>query len=130
MTTMTNFPSGRVPADTLAARLVLIRHDIGVQRGHRVSQRDAAEETGVPYGTWQGMELGRATRELDQHVRKIAETYGYDPAWIMWGTRTGPQPGGGPDGGHPDPAALDELTEAKRRRHARIPRTGGYTVAA
>lgn len=123
MTTMTNFPSGRVPADTLAARLVLIRHELGI------SQRKAAEDTGVPYGTWQGMEMGRATRDLNDHVRKIADAYGYDPVWIMWGTQSGPRPGGGPDGGQA-PEALDELTNAKRRRHAGVSHTGGYPIAA
>lgn len=136
MSTLTHFPSGRVPEDTLAARLVLIRHELGIQRGKRVSQRDAAEETGVPYGTWQGMESGRATRELDQHVRKIAETYGYDPVWLMWGTRVGPRPDG-PDGGqrqggntHGRSGALARLTEAKRARHAEESDTRRYPVAA
>lgn len=129
MSTLTHFPSGRIPEETLAARLVLIRHELGK------SQREAAEETGVPYGTWQGMEIGRATRELDQHIRKIAETYGYDPVWLMWGTRVGPRPDG-PDGGqrqggdtHGRSGALARLTEAKRARHAEESDTRRYPVA-
>lgn len=70
---------GKRPADTLAARLVLIRHEQGV------SQREASIATGVPYGTWQGMELGRATRNLDQWVPRIAARYEYDRDWLMWG---------------------------------------------
>lgn len=114
-----------MPVDTLAIRLIQVRHEM------KVSQREAADQTGVPYGTWQGMESGRATRDLGEHIAKICDTYGYDRAWLMWGTQPGPQPGGGPDGGHPaDPSALDELTEAKRRRHAQVTHTRGYPKAA
>lgn len=134
MTAMTEGPSsrGRVAADSLAIRLIAIRHEQGkVTKGKTLSQREAAEMTGVPYGTWQGMEDGRATRDLDKHVAKICDTFGYDRGWLMWGTQPSPQPGGGPDGGHPaDPGALDELTKAKRRRHARVSHTRGYPIAA
>jgi hypothetical protein len=129
MTAMTDAQGGgRVPKDTLAARLVLVRHEQG-----KISQRDAAEETGVPYGTWQGMEDGRATRNLDQHIAKIAGRYGYDRGWLMWGTQVGPHPDGGPDGGEGAPKpkvdALRQLTETKRRRHAAA-ETLGYPAAA
>lgn len=110
-----------MPDDTLAARLVLIRHEL------KISQREAADQTGVPYGTWRGMEAGRASRDLGTHIAKICDTYGYDRAWLMWGTQPGPRPGGGPDGGHPaDSEALDELTRVKRQRHARATHTDQY----
>lgn len=64
-----------------------MRHDLGI------SQRDAAKATGVPYGTWQGMEAGRRTRGLDEWVQRITDTYGYDRDWLMWGT---PPEGGDP----------------------------------
>jgi transcriptional regulator with XRE-family HTH domain len=70
---------GKVPADTLGARLELLRRELGW------SQRKAAEMTGVPFGTWQGMEVGRRTGSLDQHVAAIAATTGYDRDWLMWG---------------------------------------------
>lgn len=92
MSEMRAFPSRRVPADTLALRLVAMRHELGY------SQRKASEESGVPFGTWQGMEAGRKTRGLDEHIQKIATTLGYDRDWLMWG-RT-PEPNG-PDGGGP-----------------------------
>ena len=69
----------KVAADTLAARLILLRHELGW------SQREAAEATGVPYGTWQGMESGRETRGMDRHIVKIAAASGYDRDWLMWG---------------------------------------------
>lgn len=71
---------GKRPADTLSGRLAQIRHERGW------SQREAAEVTGVPFGTWQGMEAGgRRTMSLDQHIQRIADATGYDRDWIMWG---------------------------------------------
>lgn len=74
----------KVAADTLPARLILLRREMGWR-----SQRAAAEATGVPFGTWQGMESGRDTRALDRHIAKIADASGYDRDWLMWGD---PQP--------------------------------------
>ena len=70
---------GKVPADTLGARLELLRRELGW------SQRKSAEMTGVPFGTWQGMEAGRRTVSLDQHVARIVAATGYDRDWLMWG---------------------------------------------
>jgi len=69
----------KVPTDTLGARLLVLRHEMGW------SQREAVEATGVPYGTWQGMEMGRGTRNVDRHVAAIALATGYDREWLMWG---------------------------------------------
>ena len=78
MTTLTRKPA-TVPADTLAARLLLLRHEL------HWTQREAAAATGVPFGVWQGMESGRETRGLDRHVIAIASQSGYDRDWLMWG---------------------------------------------
>jgi hypothetical protein len=82
----------RVAADTLAARLLLLRHEL------HWSQREATAQTGVPYRTWQGMETGRETRSLDRHVVAIAAVSGYDRDWLMWGgalwAPEDPHPGG------------------------------------
>lgn len=67
------------PADTLAARAVLVRRQLGL------SQREAAIRTGIGYGTWQGMEDGRAVRHLDQIVSAIVTAFGVDRDWLMWG---------------------------------------------
>lgn len=71
------------PADTLASRLIQIRHELGI------SQREASLRTGVPFGTWQGMELGRDTRGLDRHVLAIVDALGVDRDWLMWGSSSG-----------------------------------------
>lgn len=78
MTSMT-IDHASIPADTLAARLLLVRHEM------HWTQREAAAATGVPFGVWQGMEMGRETRGLDRHITAIAEHSGYDRDWLMWG---------------------------------------------
>jgi transcriptional regulator with XRE-family HTH domain len=65
--------------DTLANRLRLVRAELGL------SQRDAADRSGVTYGEWQSMENGASARGLDRKVTKIADTLGYDRDWLMWG---------------------------------------------
>jgi transcriptional regulator with XRE-family HTH domain len=81
MTTATGFPAngGRVPADTLAHRLQLLRDELGW------SQRRAAQECGLGFGEWQSMENGARARGLDEKVARIAGRTGYDPVWLMWG---------------------------------------------
>jgi hypothetical protein len=41
--------------------------------------------TGVSYGVWQGMEMGRATRGIDRAVVAISTALGVDRDWLMWG---------------------------------------------
>lgn len=83
---------GRVPRDTLAARLRLLRGEIGLSR------RDAAMRSGVPLGTWQGMEEGRDSRKLPLQLTRIANTFGYDRDWLVWGGPLADGMGDGPDG--------------------------------
>jgi len=82
-----------VPADTLPARLILMRHELGM------SQREAAQACGVTFGEWQSMESGRQARALDQKVAKIAAALGVSREWLMWG---GPLTPGGPGLPHLD----------------------------
>lgn len=82
MTNVTHIRT-RVAADTLAARLILLRHEL------HWSQREASVQTGVPYRVWQGMENGSETRALDRHIVAIAEVTGYDRDWLMWGGNLG-----------------------------------------
>ena len=72
-------PAGKRPKDTLALRLIGLRHELGM------SQREASIRTGVPFGTWQGMESGRSTRDLAKHIQAISTELGYDRDWLMWG---------------------------------------------
>ncbi|HEY5985163.1 MAG TPA: helix-turn-helix transcriptional regulator, partial [Streptosporangiaceae bacterium] len=69
-----------IPADTLAARLVLVRREL------KLSQREAAERCGITFGSWQGMEDGeRQVRGLNDKVAAISEALGVDKNWLMWG---------------------------------------------
>ena len=84
--------------DSLANRLILVRSE------RRLSQRAAADECGLTFGEWQGMESGRGTRRLDLKIRQIAMALGVDRDWLMWGGPLNdetppPNPNEGPDGG-------------------------------
>ena len=76
--TATNHP-GWVPDNTLSHRLLLVRAQLGL------SQREACLRSAIPFGEWQGMESGRQVRALDIKVAKIAEAFGVDRDWLLWG---------------------------------------------
>lgn len=88
MSTQTEFTAWR-PQDTLAARLFLMRRELGL------SQRAAALRAGITFGEWQSMENGADARGVDKKVAKIAAAFDVDRDWLIWG---GPlaDPSGGP----------------------------------
>jgi hypothetical protein len=67
------------PQDTLGARLVLVRRQLGL------SQRAAAETAGIGFGSWQSMEDDRSPRDLLQKVQRICVAFGVDRDWLLWG---------------------------------------------
>ncbi|MFC9766817.1 helix-turn-helix domain-containing protein [Rhodococcus jostii] len=79
MSTSADTHDGWVPTDSLANRLVLVRNE------RKLSQRAAADLCGLTFGEWQGMEVGRGVRRVDQKVVKIAKALGVDRDWLMWG---------------------------------------------
>lgn len=70
---------GRIPKDTFALRVWIVRQECGL------SQREAAEKCGLTFGEWQGIESGRDVRSMHVKVSKIADALGYDRDWLMWG---------------------------------------------
>lgn len=68
------------PTDSLAARLVLTRRQLGL------SQRAAADRCGLTFGEWQSLEDGRQARGLDHKVARISDGLGVDRDWILWGS--------------------------------------------
>lgn len=76
---VSNIPVQKVPEDTLAMRVGVAR------RERRLSQRAAAEQCGLTFGEWQGIEDGRKVTELDRKVAQIADGLDYDRDWLMWG---------------------------------------------
>lgn len=70
---------GMIPVDTLAARLVLVRRQLGL------TQREAAERCGLTFGEWQSMEDGRQARGLNSKIQRIALGLRVNRNWLMWG---------------------------------------------
>ena len=74
-------PGGsRIPADTLANRLMLAR----AQAGH-ISIREAADLCGVGRGAWTNWEKGAQPEYVDDLVDLIAEKLGCDRDWLRHG---------------------------------------------
>ena len=84
-----------VPQDTLAARVVLLRHTLGLSR------RQFSQLTGVTEAALQGIEEGRSPHKLPEKIQKIHQATGVSREWLMWGgplNDENPHPGG-PGGG-------------------------------
>lgn len=111
------------PTDTLAARLILMRRELGL------SQREAAEKAGIPFGQWQGMEDGhRQPRGLDVKIQRIALAFNVDRNWLMWG---GPLSSGAPTPpSGPGTFAGSRLVNAFRRSPTGAPPATLLPVAA
>ena len=84
-----------VPQDTLGARVVVIRHSLGLSR------RQLSQMTGITENALQGIEEGRSPHRLPEKIQAIHDATGVSREWLMWGgplNGEGPRPGG-PDGG-------------------------------
>lgn len=128
---MTTEPvSHNLPRWTFADRIRKIRREQA-----RLSQAAFAARLGVGDKAYAAWETGSNNPgDIVGIAQRIEHEFGVPAAWtlgLMPDTQPGPRPGGRPDGGHPaGPDPLDELTRAKRRRHARVPHTRGYPKAA
>lgn len=67
------------PASTFGSRLVLLRRELGL------STKEAASKAGLHYATWSTWENGRTPSNQAAVVSSIADAYGVDRAWLMWG---------------------------------------------
>lgn len=76
-----------VPRDTLGARVVVIRHSLGLSR------RQLSQLTGITENALQGLEEGRSPHRLPDKIQAIHEATGVSREWLMWG---GPLSGEGP----------------------------------
>jgi transcriptional regulator with XRE-family HTH domain len=68
-----------VPTDTFAARLRLIRFQLGW------SVEEASAVCGTKPATWSTWERGASPRGMDAVVRAIVAASGVDRDWLMWG---------------------------------------------
>lgn len=74
------------PADTLGARLVLLRRELGL------SQREAAARAGISFSQWQGLEDDdREVRGVLDKISRIVDTFEVDRDWLLWGGRLEPR---------------------------------------
>jgi len=71
--------TGRIPADTFSNRLLLARKLAGL------SQREAAEQTGLNYGSWSNWENGMRPLDLLDVARRIADALDVDFNWLLLG---------------------------------------------
>jgi hypothetical protein len=71
---------GDVPADTFAARLVLVRHHAG-----RLSIEQAARLTGLNSGNWVRWEDGARPRDRIEVSQAISEALDINLEWLMFG---------------------------------------------
>ena len=78
---------GAIPADTFAARLRLVRMHAG-----DLTILEAAERTGLNYGSWSNWERGMMPRDLRDVVLAITGALGIDRDWLMYGGQLAPEP--------------------------------------
>lgn len=69
----------KIPADTFATRLILLRHELGV------TVDEISARCGIASATWSTWEHGTRPRDLVEVVTRIADGTGYDRDWLMWG---------------------------------------------
>lgn len=72
-------PMAWVPADTFAARLVVLRRELGL------NQREMAALCQVSAPTLNTWENGSMPQKMAAVVNKIAAATGCDRQWLMWG---------------------------------------------
>lgn len=114
MTAMTiQMPQRRkLPHDTFAARLVLLRHDLGM------TQQEASDLAGVKRGAWATWEKGRIPHDKAEIAKKIADRTGYDLRWLLYGGDVSASP---TDDDHPTgrfPVRVGAQEQKVRRIHA------------
>lgn len=83
--TSRNTPSGSIPSDTFAARLVLARHFAG-----RLSIEQAAKMCGLNAGNWGHWEDGRRPRDQVDVCTAIATGLGVSREWLLFGGALSP----------------------------------------
>lgn len=70
---------GRIPSDTFANRLVLVRRLAGM------TIKEAAATCGLHYATWSTWEAGRRPADAPDVVTRIANELDIDREWLLFG---------------------------------------------
>ena len=100
-----------VPADTFGARLMLLRHQLGL------STEEIAGRCDLKTPTWSTWERGASPRNMPGVVARITLATGVDRDWLMWGGPLGAGPhAGGPSASTGYRAVWDNDTELMQYR--------------
>jgi transcriptional regulator with XRE-family HTH domain len=76
----------RIPRDSFAARLVLIRHELGQhERGKILPIDDVARRCEIAPATWSTWERGTNPQNMGAVAMKIASKTGYSREWLAFG---------------------------------------------
>lgn len=84
--------SRRIPRDTFALRLKIVRVELGL------TIDEMAERCGLVSATLSTWERGARPRDFSDVVRKIVAATGYDREWLTWGGPLAEDGGDSPDG--------------------------------
>lgn len=82
----------RIPRDTFALRLKIVRAELGLTVEH------LAERCGLKTATLSTWERGARPRDFGTVVRKVVAATGYDREWLTWGGPLVEDGGDSPDG--------------------------------
>lgn len=69
-----------IPADTFGVRLMLVR----AHAGH-ITVKEAADRSGLNYGSWSNWERGKMPRDVVDVVDAVAEAFDIDRDWLLRG---------------------------------------------
>ncbi len=70
----------QIPRNTFAARLVLLRHELGL------TVDEVSTQCGVASATWSTWEHGTKPRDMAETCTKISDATGYSRDWLAFGT--------------------------------------------
>lgn len=79
-TTTQTATRGAIPQDTFRARLMLVRLHAG-----DLTIKQAAEKSGLNYGSWSNWERGGKPRDILDVADSISAAFGVDREWLLYG---------------------------------------------
>lgn len=74
-------PEPWTPTDSFGLRLLALRREL------KITQKSAAARCEVRQATWNDWEHGASPQNMAAVVERIADEFGVDRTWLMWGRR-------------------------------------------
>lgn len=112
----------RVPRDSFALRLVMLRHDLDW------TQQEAADTVGVKRASWASWEKGRMPHAQAQITKQIADATGYDLRWLLYGEVSDSPTGGDHPTGRLVVRVHPQEQNTRRLRPGRVGRKQPFRV--